>query len=181
VKKLIWFFAVIAISLSVLFVIYFFKNATKIQVIPSVSQKNQISPISQSFVTAKVAKVIDGDTIVIDTGEHIRYIGINTPEMETNECYATEATMTNKNLVLGKTVRLEKDVSETDKYGRLLRYVYISHPELDSGSAFVNDELVKNGSARVETVPPDTKFKTEFVSSEKYAKVNKLGLWGKCP
>lgn len=122
---------------------------------------------------AKVTRVIDGDTIVIDTGEEVRYIGMNTPETETSECFATEASEVNENLVLGKTVRLEKDVSETDKYGRLLRYVYV-------GDTFIDDYLVKNGDARVMTVPPDTKYKDEFLQSENYAKENNLGLWGKC-
>jgi len=120
-----------------------------------------------------VERVIDGDTIVIDTGEHIRYIGMNTPEMETSECFATEASEINKNLVLGKTVRLEKDVSDTDKYGRLLRYVYID-------DTFVDDYLVKNGDAKIMIVPPDIKYKDEFLQSENYAKENNLGLWGKC-
>ena len=62
--------------------------------------------------------MIDGDTIVIEGGQKVRYIGMNTPEVETSECYATEATEINKNLVLGKEVKLEKDVSDTDKYGR---------------------------------------------------------------
>lgn len=132
-----------------------------------------ISPISQiSF--AKVTHVIDGDTIVIETGEHVRYIGINTPEMETSECYATEASEINKNLVLGKTVKLEKDVSNVDKYGRLLRFVYVD-------DILVDDNLIKNGAAKIMTVPPDVKYKDEFLSSQYYAKENKLGLWGKCP
>jgi micrococcal nuclease len=76
-------------------------------------------------------------------------------------------------LVLGKEVRLEKDVSETDKYGCLLRYVYI-------GNDFINEELVKGGSAKVEPVPPDVKFKKEFLESEKNAKALNLGLWGNC-
>lgn len=142
------------------------------------SQKPQISPITLNTPTpnisfAKVTRVIDGDTIVIETGQHIRYIGINTPEVETNECFATEASEVNKNLVLGKTVKLEKDISDTDKYGRLLRYVFVDNN-------FINDELIKNGSARVETVKPDTKYESEFVTWQKFAKVNHLGLWGKC-
>lgn len=82
------------------------------------------------------------DTIVIDNGEHIRYIGMNTPELETNECYATEASEMNKELVLGKTVKLEKDISDVDKYGRLLRYVYVDN-------VFVDDYLVRNGFAKI--------------------------------
>ena len=148
-----------------------------------VSINTPISPTSlitpkTSVVFAKVTRVIDGDTIVIDTGEHIRYIGINTPEVETNECFATEASEINKNLVLGKTVKLEKDISETDKYGRLLRYVYVEDKNV--GDNFINNELIKNGSARVETVKPDIKYESEFVTWQRFAKQNNLGLWGKC-
>jgi micrococcal nuclease len=98
---------------------------------------------------------------------------MNTPELESSECYATEASEINKNLVLGKTVKLEKDVSETDKYGRLLRFVYV-------GNIFVDDYLVKDGAAKIMNVPPDIEYKDEFLSSQNYAKENKLGLWGKC-
>jgi micrococcal nuclease len=98
---------------------------------------------------------------------------MNAPEMSPLECYAKEATEIDKNLVLGKTVKLVKDVSETDKYGRLLRFVYV-------GDQMIDDELVKVGAAKVETVPPDTEFKEEFQVSQSYAKENKLGLWGKC-
>lgn len=128
---------------------------------------------SSSATFAKVTKVIDGDTIVIDTGQHVRYIGMNTPEVETLECFATEASEINRNFVLGKVVKLEKDISETDKYGRLLRFVYV-------GDIFVDDYLVKNGYAKIMTVPPDVKYKEEFLESEKYARENNLGLWSKC-
>jgi len=89
------------------------------------------------------------------------------------ECYATGAAEINKDLVLGKTVKLVKDVSETDEYGALLRFVYV-------GNIFVDDYLVKVGAAKIMTVPPDTEFKDEFLESQNYAKENKLGLWGKC-
>lgn len=148
------------------------------KIIPSVSPKPQITQISLIIPTpiaifAKVTKVIDGDTIEIEGGKRVRYIGMNTPEIENNECYASEASEVNRKLVLGKTVKLEKDVSETDKYGRLLRYIYLDNQ-------MINDELVKFGSAKIETVPPDTKYKNEFLQSQTYAKENKLGLWGKC-
>jgi micrococcal nuclease len=82
------------------------------------------------------------------------------------------ASQINSQLVLGKTIKLEKDVSETDKYGRLLRFVYV-------GNIFIDDYLVKNGFARVMTVPPDIEYESQFLESENYAKENKLGLWSK--
>lgn len=154
----------------------YYSNKNKIvQIIPSPSPlpvpNNQIS-------YAVVTRVIDGDTIVIDTGQHVRYIGMNTPELESSECYATEASEINTNLVLGKTVKLVKDVSETDKYGRLLRFVFVEDASV--GDTFVDDYLVKDGAAKIMTVPPDVEFKDDFLKSENYAKENKLGLWGKC-
>ena len=151
-------------------ILAYFSNRNIVQVVPS---PTPVAKVFTSVTFAKVTRVIDGDTIVIDTGDHVRYIGMNTPELETSQCYATEASEINKNLVLGKTVKLVKDVSETDKYERLLRIVYI-------GDQMIDDELVKDGSAKVMTVPPDVEYKDEFLQSQEYAKENKLGLWGKC-
>lgn len=161
--------------------IFHFKERSIIQIVSSPSPSpastlgGSMAPntIGGQITYAKVTRVIDGDTIVIDTGQHVRYIGMNAPELETNECYATQASEINKNLVLGKTVKLVKDVSETDKYGRILRFVYVDDQMID-------DELVKDGAAKIMTIPPDVKFKDEFQGSENYARENKLGLWGKC-
>jgi micrococcal nuclease len=150
-------------------------NKKIVQIIPSPSPcASPTSTPSGQITYAKVMRVIDGDTIVIDNGEHIRYIGMNAPELSPLECYATNAAEINKELVLGKTIKLVKDVSETDKYGRPLRFVYV-------GDTFIDDYLVKVGAAKIETVSPDVEFKDEFLSSQNYAKENKLGMWGKCP
>lgn len=158
--------------------IFYVKNHQSIVVLNSTSVSHNLNSPTPSFSYAKVTKIIDGDTFVIDTGQHVRYIGVNTPEIETNECYATEAGEINEDMIIGREVRLEKDTSDTDKYGRLLRYVYVD--EGSDGWEMVNNELVKIGLAKVETVPPDTKHKNDFANSENYAKENKLGLWGKC-
>lgn len=122
-----------------------------------------------------VTKVIDGDTIEIEGGKRVRYIGIDTPETvhpsKPVECYGKEASSKNLDLVLNKKVKLVKDVSETDKYGRLLRYVYV-------GDIFVNDYLVKEGYAKASTYPPDVKFNEQFLTSQKYAIDSDKGLWG---
>ena len=74
--------------------------------------------------TARVTQVIDGDTITIEGGYRVRYIGIDAPEVYPKlEAYGIEAWQANRKLVDDKRIRLEQDVSETDKYGRLLRYV----------------------------------------------------------
>lgn len=121
----------------------------------------------------KVTRVIDGDTIVLENGKVLRYIGIDSPETRGRkgmECYAMEAENANKKLVLGKQVRLEKDVSETDRYGRILRYVFV-------GKIFVNEYLVKEGYAKAVSYPPDIKYQDKFRKAEKYARQNNKGLW----
>ncbi len=126
----------------------------------------------------RVTRVIDGDTVVLEGGEHVRYIGMDTPETvdprKPVQCFGVEAVRRNKEFALGKSVRLVKDVSDRDRYGRLLRYVY-----LENGT-FVNLELVKEGYARASTFPPDVKFASEFVAAEKAAREAKRGLWASC-
>ena len=131
----------------------------------------------------KVVKVIDGDTIKIETGQTVRYIGIDTPELhhpkKKLECFGKEARDKNRELVEGKLVRLEKDVSETDKYWRLLRYVYVITDASPSG-IFVNDYLVREGYAYTSTFPPDVKYSDHFRILENQARENLRGLWNKC-
>lgn len=120
---------------------------------------------------ARVTRVIDGDTIEVLLGqrkEKVRYIGINTPEP--NQPFGSEASQKNRELVEGKEVRLVKDVSERDKYGRLLRYVYV-------GDIFINAELVKLGYANAFTYPPDVKYSELFVQLEREAREKQVGLW----
>lgn len=131
--------------------------------IPSISS-------TQSQVVS-VAKVIDGDTIELTSGKRVRYIGIDAPEKDA--CFASESAKENKRLVEGKQVRLVKDVSETDSYGRLLRYVYVD-------SLFVNKELVGKGFAKATPIKPDTgQAKVLFTTQEK-AKETNQGLWKQC-
>lgn len=118
--------------------------------------------------SVKVTRVIDGDTIEIAGELHVRYIGVDTPEKE--EPYYTEALEANRKLVEGKEVRLERDVSNTDKYGRLLRYIYV-------GDTFVNAELVKQGYARAHAYPPDIKYQTYLQAAEIEAQQNNKGIW----
>lgn len=153
------------------------------------TQARDETPISNSVKTGTiqqttteerflVSRVVDGDTIELLNGKKVRYIGIDTPETvdprKPVQCFGKEAKEANSNLVLNKVVILKKDVSETDKYGRLLRYVY-----LEDGT-FVNLWLVKNGYAFVYTYPPDIAYSVEFVAAEREAKKNKLGLWNNC-
>lgn len=121
---------------------------------------------------AQVIRVIDGDTIEVELdglSHKVRYIGMNTPEMD--EFCGPEAKTLNASLVEGQTVRLVKDVSETDRFGRLLRYVYI-------GDIFVNAELVSLGYAGAATYPPDVAYADLFVQLEAEARAGGRGCWG---
>ncbi len=115
---------------------------------------------------ARVIAVIDGDTIsVLISGfyeRRVRYIGIDAPEMR-RDCFASEATAANRQLVLGKDVTLERDVRDVDRFGRLLRYVYLPTGEM------VNELLVRWGYAVARSYPPDTKYRTRFEAAERQA------------
>jgi micrococcal nuclease len=127
----------------------------------------------------KVTKIIDGDTIEIEGGERIRYIGIDTPErmMRKNDRwiyrpmpFAEESKAYNKKLVLGKKVRLEMDIEPRDRYGRVLAYVFLDE-------ILVNEELIRQGYAHLLTIPPNVKYVEHFKKALKEAKKEKRGLW----
>jgi endonuclease YncB( thermonuclease family) len=116
-----------------------------------------------------VGAIIDGDTFELADGKSVRLIGINTPE--TGERCAEEAEQQLSSLISGKSVYLEKDVSETDQANRLLRYVY-------ADGIFVNDRLVYDGYAYAAEYPPDTKYSDQFQASENSAESSDSGcLW----
>ncbi len=138
----------------------------------------QPTVVPPDAIEALATRAIDGDTIEVKIeGESykVRYIGIDTPELHHPEKpvghYAQEAYEKNRDLVEGKTVFLEKDVSETDRYGRLLRYVYTE-------DVFVNAYLVQQGYAQVSTYPPDVKYQERFLELQREAREAGRGLWG---
>lgn len=136
------------------------------------------APSDVSGVSFKVTRVIDGDTIEIEGGERVRYIGIDTPETvdprKPVQCFGVESSKKNKELVEGKMVRLEKDITDRDKYRRLLRYVWV-------GDTFVNLALVKEGYAYSYSYPPDIAHQDQFIAAEREARETKMGLWNACP
>ncbi len=142
---------------------------------PTPTSEPLIVTASASGILTTVLKVVDGDTIKIASGQTVRYIGIDTPETvdprRPVQCFGNEASDRNKQLVEGKVVNLEKDISETDKYGRLLRYVWI-------GETLINEQLVREGFAHSSSYPPDIKYQERFKLAEKLARQEKLGLWG---
>ena len=91
-----------------------------------------------------------------------------------------EAGNENKKLIEGKEIRLEKDVSEMDKYGRLLRYVFVKNESSPSSELMVNEYLVREGFAHVSTFPPDVKYQELFLNAQREASKNNRGLWSKC-
>ena len=118
----------------------------------------------------QVVKVIDGDTIELNNSKRVRFSGINTPE--TGECYYTKAKDKLAEMILNKDVFLERDRTNIDKYGRLLRYVYIEN-------LMTNKVLVEGGYARVfDKYKEDTKRYEELKQKEIIAKEQKLGVWG---
>lgn len=130
----------------------------------------------------KVLKDVDGDTIVVDMNgkqETIRLIGVDTPEThdprKNVQCYGVVAASYTKRTLTGNSVRLQADQKTTDRdrYGRLLRYVY-----LPDGSLF-NQTLISEGYGFYYPYFPFTK-QTEFSNAQKDAQNAKKGLWGQC-
>lgn len=162
------------------------KTSPTPQVISAKTQASQSTVATQS-APVKVTRVIDGDTIEISaiggpaiggvSGQKVRFIGIDTPETVDPRvpvaCFGKEASDETKSLLEGKSAILEKDISETDKYGRLLRYVFVD-------GLFVNDYLVRQGFAQVSTYPPDIKYQDQFLAAQKEARDNNRGLWSTC-
>ena len=132
-------------------------------------------PIPQKLPQYQVTRIIDGDTIEVANLGKVRYIGVNTPELHHPtkgvEPFGQEATLVNRQLVLGKMVRLEYDVTKLDKYGRTLAYVY-------TGSIFVNAYLVETGYAQIMTIPPNVKYAKLFLELQQKARTGNRGLWG---
>jgi micrococcal nuclease len=136
-----------------------------------------------------VRRVVDGDTLLLESGERVRLIGIDTPEVhESNKLYrdarksgedaasiqamGRRAAAFTRQLVEGKRVRLEFDVEKHDRYKRLLAYVYL--PD----GTFVNAEIIRQGYASVMTYPPNVKYADEFLKLFREAREANKGLWG---
>lgn len=142
------------------------------------------------YEAAAVTRIVDGDTIEVEMADRVdgpgagdvrpgktytvRLIGIDTPESVTPgspvECFGREAAAAAEALLLDADVRLIKDVEETDRFGRLLRYVYV-------GDEMANARLVVNGYASTYTYPPNVRHADLFVELERGARANDRGLW----
>lgn len=125
----------------------------------------------------RIDRVVDADTVIIESGQKVRLILINAPEsVHADARKNTEAGKLAsdfvKTLLTGKEVYLERDVSETDQYGRLLRYLWL--PD----GTMVNEYIVQEGYAQLATFPPDLKYLDRIKAAEKLARTEKRGLWG---
>ncbi|MCM8781042.1 MAG: thermonuclease family protein [Candidatus Omnitrophica bacterium] len=143
---------------------------------------------SYSYTDILVSRVIDGDTLMLESGQRVRLIGIDTPEMHDSDKLYRDSQRTGqdirtikelgrrawrftKDLTENKRVSLEFDVDKKDRYGRLLAYVYLKD------GTFVNAEIVRQGYASLLTIPPNVKYADLFLRLYQEARENKRGLW----
>lgn len=118
-----------------------------------------------------VTKVIDGDTVVVEGGYHVRLLGMDADE-KNYPCYDSAKTRLEQ-WVLGKQVVLEKDMTDVDQYGRCLRTIFLGGENIDA-------KLVREGLAVARFYPPDVKYKQEITAMEAQAIGNKTGCkWNK--
>lgn len=156
-----------------------------------INNTNLFTKSDPNYKVGRVVRVVDGDTAVIkidNENQKVRFVGMDTPEYNPkrniSEPRGKEATEFTRSLLENKIVYLEKDVSDTDKYGRLLRYVWLEQPENSSHPTYkeienqmVNGILVRNGYARAKEYKPDVKYTSIIRDIEQEAKIEKIGLW----
>jgi len=125
----------------------------------------------------KVKFVYDGDTILLSSGEKVRYLGIDAPEVDheggKSEAHAIEAWKFNREMLGGAQVRLEYDREKQDRYGRHLAYVFLKNGKM------VNDLLVRKGLAHVMFIAPNLKYRDLLLESQREAMKKGRGIWGK--
>ena len=123
-----------------------------------------------------VSKIYDGDTFKTASGEKIRLLGINTPEVarddKPGEPLAEQATLQLKRLIQGKTVRLEFDSERKDRYGRVLAHVYLRD------GRWINSKMIELGFAHSYTFAPNFKHSPALLKRERAAREKKQGIWG---
>lgn len=186
IKKIIT--VILLVVIAILFAVYY-KNYLNNNI--NIYQENNTitsidNPNNQIELTeATVTKVIDGDTIWVNVNgkeEKVRLIGVNCPEYTTKiEEYGKEATEYTTNELLGKKVYLQKDISQTDDYNRLLRYVWLEKidtiNEENIENYLFNAKLVINGYAQSNYYKPDISLQNYLEKFEKEAKKQKIGIW----
>lgn len=129
------------------------------------------------LIEATVTKIVDGDTIHVlvgGTDYPLRYIGVDSPE-HNDPLFGAKATEANRQLVEGKTVYLESDVSDVDRYNRLLRYVYLADGRM------VNEVLAEQGWAYAKAYAPDTKYQSRLLAAQAKGAAAKVEMWEIAP
>jgi len=133
-------------------------------------------------INKKVARVIDGDTFVLSDSQHLRMLGVNTPEIsrlnKPAQPFADSASNFIKSLIDGKRVKLTFDGKTYDIFGRLLCYVWLTNTA-GKDSLFIQAELLKAGLARISHYPRGMRYYDLFYNLRRTARRNKLGIWNK--
>ena len=129
--------------------------------------------------TARVSRIVDGDTIEVTLGgetQRVRLLLVDTPEVHGGEeCYGPEASAYVSSLLPeGSELRLERDVTDVDFFGRLLRYVYLADGRM------LNELLVEGGYATVYRFPSDVRHEQRLRDAEARAREAGAGLWTAC-
>ncbi len=124
-----------------------------------------------------VTRVIDGDTIELSDDRIIRYIGIDSPELATEECFSQEAKKLNQDLVLNQKVRVELDTNQMDRFGRYLAYVYAKDAKKE---VFVNQYLLEQGAGEFFLDTVNLKYQSELVKAAEKGYSEKKGKWSAC-
>jgi micrococcal nuclease len=128
--------------------------------------------------SGRVKAVFDGDTVLLESGERVRYLGIDAPEVahkrKRGDCYGDQARAANSNWVLHQTVRLEYDRETRDGYGRLLAYVWLAD------GACINAALLRGGFAWLMDPPMGLKRHHEFLEAQREALSVRRGMWSAC-
>lgn len=145
--------------------------------VPMVAADSAPAAVPPGLMSCTVVAVVDGDTIDVagcaDAGR-VRFILIDAPELSGGaRCFSREATEYVRSRLLNRTVQMERDVSNTDRFGRFLRYLWVD------GELF-NERMVRDGYAALAVFPPDVKYRDRIAAAEAEAKAANRGLWGAC-
>ncbi len=159
--------------------------------VPQEVETTSVLQVPNGTTTAKVVEIVDGETIEVEITEDghrekgktktVRLLGIgapaNTTAADAAGCYGREAAEQATSLLKDETVYLEKDVTNADRDGQLLRYVWLDN---DGSGELANETLLREGAAVVAIVPPDFKRVERLTAAQGQAAADEAGLWGNC-
>lgn len=156
-------------------------NLTKVlNLDPKIVEKNSTKGVEK----VKVSRVIDGDTVELTDGRTVRYLNMDTPETKKPgtpvQCFGLEASSFNKKLVDGQEIEIKPDKENEDRYGRILRFIFLKGSNSQKIEESLNAKMVNEGYARSMIIKPNTTYQNIFKDLEKEAKNKKLGIWGNC-